>query len=357
MSAGVRNLPCKQALFLTALLGLMLQTACLVAVDEKGAKAAEKSAKADEKSAKADEKSNEKAEPYPVAAYVDGDPVFVAEIDSVLFELQKTRQVNNQNEIQAKADVLKLIIRRRAAERVLRREGFVKDSEVDKEIDKLKTQAGQQRLAFNEYLKKRRITLGTARHEMAWKVGWDHYSEAKLGEALQKYFEDHRRELDGTTLRASHILLRPRKAGENAGQLTAHAEQIRQEIESGKISFEEAAKKYSAGPSRDQGGDLGFFPRYGVMNDEFGRAAFALKEGEISKPVPSGFGVHLIRVTEVKPGSKQWTEAAAQIKTPATLDLFEKLCKDELEKIKVEYTGRVPYYKNEKQIVVPQADR
>jgi parvulin-like peptidyl-prolyl isomerase len=93
------------------------------------------------------------------------------------------------------------------------------------------------------------------------------------------------------------------------------------------------------------------------MNDDFGKAAFALEEGEISKPVTSGFGVHLIRVTEVKPGSKQWTEAAAQIKSPATSDLFEKLSKDELEKMKIEYTNRVPYYKTNTQIFVPSAAR
>src|SRR3954447_5879530 len=111
MSAVIGNLPWKQAMFLTAMLGLALQAPGLAAIDEKSdkpeAQANEKTDKAEskpnEKSGKAEAKSNDKAEPFPVAAYADGDPVFVAEIDGVLFELQKSRQVNNQNAVQAKA--------------------------------------------------------------------------------------------------------------------------------------------------------------------------------------------------------------------------------------------------------------
>src|SRR4051794_21546733 len=78
MSAVIGNLPWKRALLVIALLALRFQSPCRAA--------------ADEKSGKAEAKSDHKAEPFPVAAYVDGDPLFVAEIDTVLFELQKTRQ-------------------------------------------------------------------------------------------------------------------------------------------------------------------------------------------------------------------------------------------------------------------------
>jgi len=308
-------------------------------------------------SAADDPKPEAKSDGPAIAATFDGDPIYVAEIETVLYELQKNRQVNAQSATQAKADVLKLITQRRAGERVLRRDGYVKDSEIEKEVDKVKTQAGMQRLTLDQYLAKRRITLDTIRHEKAWSIGWEKYLEAKLGEALQTYFKEHHKELDGTQLRASHILLRAERAVQTMSQLMARAAQIREEIESGKISFEQAAEKYSVGPSRHQQGDLGYFPRYGVMSDDFGQAAFALEKGELSKPVASTFGVHLIKVTDLKPGSKQWTEAASQLKSPATFDLFEKLAKEELAKAKIEYTGKVPYYKpgSTKQIVVPTA--
>src|SRR5712691_4117584 len=66
-------------------------------------------------------------------------------------------------------------------------------------------------------------------------------------------------------------------------------------------SFPEVAKKYSAdSASREQGGELGWFRR-GVMVKEFEEVAFRLRPGEISDPVPTEFGYHIIQVERVQP--------------------------------------------------------
>ena len=90
-------------------------------------------------------------------------------------------------------------------------------------------------------------------------------------------------------VKASHILV-GRKS---------EAEKLRQQILDGEITFEDAAKKYSLCPSREEGGDLGFFPR-GVMAGPFEKAAFSLPIGEISQPVETRFGWHLIKVVDKK---------------------------------------------------------
>ena len=63
--------------------------------------------------------------------------------------------------------------------------------------------------------------------------------------------------------------------------------------------FEDVAKEKSLCPSGKQGGDLGWFGR-NMMVKEFEQAAFALKPGELSKPVKTQFGWHIIKVIEAK---------------------------------------------------------
>lgn len=91
-----------------------------------------------------------------------------------------------------------------------------------------------------------------------------------------------------TEVKASHILV----ATED------EAKSLYNEIKNGK-DFAEAAREFSKCPSGQAGGDLGFFPRE-VMVKPFEDAAFSLKEGELSEPVQTQFGWHLILVTGIK---------------------------------------------------------
>ena len=93
--------------------------------------------------------------------------------------------------------------------------------------------------------------------------------------------------VDVQQVRASHILVKDRKV----------AVQIKKDIKSGKITFEEAAMKYSLCPSGQNGGDLGYFER-NKMAQQFADAAFDLKVGEISNPVGTKFGWHIIKTTD-----------------------------------------------------------
>ncbi|UCH89851.1 MAG: peptidyl-prolyl cis-trans isomerase [Thermoplasmata archaeon] len=89
-------------------------------------------------------------------------------------------------------------------------------------------------------------------------------------------------------VRASHILV---KTEQEANDLLA-------QIQAGK-KFEKLAKKHSDCPSGKNGGDLGFFGR-GQMVREFENAAFNMEVGQVSPPVKTQFGYHLIKVTGKK---------------------------------------------------------
>lgn len=86
-------------------------------------------------------------------------------------------------------------------------------------------------------------------------------------------------------VRASHILVKTR----------AEAIQIKKAIDDG-AEFEYYAKEYSLCPSGQKGGDLGYFSR-GQMVQPFEDEAFELPVGEVSTPVGTQFGWHLIKVT------------------------------------------------------------
>jgi foldase protein PrsA len=111
---------------------------------------------------------------------------------------------------------------------------------------------------------------------------------------IKKYFDQNHATLDkGEQVHARHILV----ADEKTAQL------VESKLKSGE-KFDALAAKYSVDPgSKDKGGDLGFFGK-GQMVPVFEKAAFALKPDEISAPVKSPFGYHVIQLIEHKPAEK-----------------------------------------------------
>ncbi len=106
---------------------------------------------------------------------------------------------------------------------------------------------------------------------------------------VRKFYDDNADKLVAEeSVNASHILV---ETEEKANEILA-------EIKAGKISFEDAAKKYSSCPSSAQGGNLGDFTR-GQMVPEFDKAVFEMTEGEITDaPVRTQFGYHIIKLNK-----------------------------------------------------------
>lgn len=148
-------------------------------------------------------------------------------------------------------------------------------------------------------------------------------------EAIANYYRQHAQEF-GTEERrqARHILI---QADPDADQATwdaalAKAQQALDRIRAGE-DFAAVAREMSDDPgSAGQGGDLGYFSR-GMMTGNFEDAAFSLKVGELSEPVKSPFGYHIIEVTDieesdVKPLAEVRDEIADQLRAGQLEDLF-----------------------------------
>ena len=160
--------------------------------------------------------------------------------------------------------------------------------------------------------------------------------DVKLDEAdLRKYYEEHKAEYE--QVHGAHILIRfqgsqvPVRAGQKDltdAEALAKAQELRAKIIAG-ADFADLAKKESDDVgSGNNGGDLGTF-KHGQMVPSFEEAAFKLKPGELSQPIKSQFGYHLIKVQTHD--SKSFAEVHSEIEGKAKSDAL-KGAVDELGK-------------------------
>ncbi|MDO4754348.1 MAG: peptidylprolyl isomerase [Bacillota bacterium] len=120
-------------------------------------------------------------------------------------------------------------------------------------------------------------------------------------EDIRKFYNENGDKMAQSEVKASHILVSTEK----------EAKEIRERIKTHE-DFENQAKEHSMCPSKDVGGDLGFFGR-GMMVPEFEEVAFSIPKGEISEPVKTQFGYHLICKTDEKAAQKPSFDQAKEI--------------------------------------------
>ena len=130
-------------------------------------------------------------------------------------------------------------------------------------------------------------------------------TSVKLTEEEKKaFFEAQKQSFSKPeTASAKHILVdSEEKANDILGKINA-----------GEVSFEDAAKEHSTCPSKDAGGDLGTFGR-GQMVPEFENAVFNMNKGEVTGPVKTQFGYHLIKVdAKNEPKTSEFNDVKNQI--------------------------------------------
>ncbi len=136
------------------------------------------------------------------------------------------------------------------------------------------------------------------------------------------------------TVEARHILLKvdPKSNEKDIEKIRKKAEDIMKMAKEGK-DFAELAKKYSQGPSKDKGGYLGTFKK-STMVRPFAEKAFSMKAGEISEPVRTRFGWHIIKVEKVNEASTvPFEQAKDKIKKKLAREKARSMAFDEAEKI------------------------
>ncbi|MED2766033.1 peptidylprolyl isomerase PrsA [Bacillus thuringiensis] len=186
----------------------------------------------------------------------------------------------------------KQVLNNMVMEKIFTKNYKVDDKEVDKKYDEIKKQYGDQ---FSILLKQQGIKEETLKNNVRAQLAQEKAIEKTITD--QELKENYKPEM-----KASHILVKDE----------ATAKKVKEELGQGK-PFDELAKQYSEDTgSKEKGGDLGYFGP-GKMVKEFEEVAYKLKKDEVSEPVKSQFGYHIIKVTDIKE-QKPFDEVKGDIK-------------------------------------------
>ena len=197
----------------------------------------------------------------------------------------------------------------------------VTDADVDAEIAKIKKQFPDEKI-FEEQLKqagqtpeKLKENLRTMLQQQLWMKSQVTASDVTEAQA-QSFYDSNTKEFEQPeTVKASHILfmLKPDATEADVTKQKDAATKAAERATKGE-DFAGLAKELSEEPgAKESAGDLGFFTK-DRMVPEFANAAFSQKIGDISQPVRSQFGWHVIKVTETKPaGTVPFPEVKDQI--------------------------------------------
>lgn len=215
---------------------------------------------------------------------------------------------------QGKKELIDTLVMRELILQQAAKEGLDKGKEIDEKLAELK-----KRIVVDTYLKKKVET------------------DAKISdEELKKFYEQNLDKFkSGEQVKASHILV---KSEQEAKDILAQLK--------GGTAFEELAKAKSVDTSASKGGDLGWFGK-GNMVPAFEKAAFALKEGQLSGIVKSEFGFHIIKLTGKRAaGTRSFDEVKEQI-TAALMpskqqQIFMQLKEDLKKGAKIELKEAAP---------------
>jgi peptidyl-prolyl cis-trans isomerase SurA len=204
------------------------------------------------------------------------------------------------------------------------------------QFERLLASEGFTLAAYKDFLRKQMGRMKLVQMRVTPKVK---VSEEDLKAAYTQY---SKLETGDSEVHARHILVQvdPSAPAEKVDAARKKAEALAAEARKPGVDFAALAKAKSEGPSAADGGDLGYFKR-GVMVPAFERVAFSLNEGEVSEPVRTQFGWHILKVEEkravdVAPFEQVKGELEAKLKMQKTEKYVEQYVQELRQKASVE---------------------
>ncbi len=262
--------------------------------------------------------------PTAVAATVNGEAIYEFAVQRALEHVPPARRA------EMRPQLINNLVDDLIIDQSLRAAGYkVEPSEVEKRVADMKAELKKLGKDFGKMLGDLKVTEAEVRTHIGADLRWIKYASTQATDkALQELFTTNKDMFDRSAVRALHILLTPAGKDEKSveaskaqvrqlkaqieaevsaamAKLPAGTDKLAQEQARGKVlveAFAKCAKEKSECPTKSNGGDVGMFRKIGFMVEAFSQAAFALQVNQMSEPVVTPFGCHLILVTERKAG-------------------------------------------------------
>jgi parvulin-like peptidyl-prolyl isomerase len=296
-----------------------------------------------------------------VAATVNGHPIYEAAVQRALERAPKDRRE------EFRPILIDHLANNLLIDLSLRHAGYkVEKAEVDKKVEDMKAHLKKANQDFDKMLADLKVPETELREHIEADLRWFKYASAQATDAaLKKTFDDNKEMFDGSRVLAQHILItpkdkEPRTAEAAAAALRDYKAKIEQEVAAGlaklpastdKLAAEKerlklvsdtfakyAAEKSDCTATKTNRGLVGPFPKGGPVGAPFANAAFKLQPGQMSDPVLTPYGYHLILCVDRK--------APEEVKFEAVKDYVKELFFDLL----IESTAK--HLRSQAQIVV-----
>jgi foldase protein PrsA len=288
--------------------------------------------------------------PADAVAVVDGTTITKASLEELLARAKKSYAAQ-QRDFPKAGTAEYQSLQNQAVAYLVQREEYaneaddlgikVSDEEITKKVDEVKKQYFKNdQKQFEAGLKQQGYTVEALREDLvsqlvSQKIYESLTKNVKVSDAdLQKYYDENKTQYSVAESRAvRHILVKTK----------AEADAIHSQLESG-ADFAKLAKENSLDPgSKDAGGKLTV--SRGQTVAPFDKAAFALATNQLSDPVKTEFGYHLIQpLAAVKAGSvTPFAEVKAQIRTQLAEERKNKAVSDWAAEIEKKYKDKVTY--------------
>jgi peptidyl-prolyl cis-trans isomerase C len=288
-----------------------------------------------------------------VLATVNGVPITAAQVQKIIDMIQTKQPIPAEQMGMACREIARQLVQQEVMVAFIDSKNLeVPEADLKEQKDLIAKEAATEGMSVEQFMD----VQGLTEQRMKTQVSLMKLIKALAAkDKIDAFLLAHPDYFNGTKLTASHILVLCQPFADSAEQAAAKAkiDQALADIQAGKMTFEEAAKKISDdSASAAKGGDLGEFT-FDKMVPPFAVAAFAAKVDEISPVIRTPFGFHILKVTKRTEGTETYQDdVAGEIARKALmLEIQNELFDYALNKCKIEIA---PEMKEPK--IAPEAD-